>query len=88
MYTKQATILTLSHEKQYLRFSHIEFLRNLLTPIFDSSSSDGGAFKNLDHQNLSQTVRAEFTKWRIYGTIRDHIQEFYKGEMKKSLNLL
>ena len=24
----------------------------------------------------------------IYGTIRDHIQEFYKGEMKKSLNLL
>ena len=24
----------------------------------------------------------------IYGTIRDHIQEFYKGEMQKSLNLL
>ena len=28
------------------------------------------------------------TRHIIYGTIRDHIQGFYKGEMKKSLNLL
>ena len=24
----------------------------------------------------------------IYGKIRDHIQEFYKGETQKSMNLL
>ena len=32
--------------------------------------------------------RFDYTGRAIYGTIRDHIQEFYKGEMKKSLNLL
>ena len=43
--------------------------------------------KNYSHL-LARVTKVLLGSKTIYGTIRDHIQEFYKGEMKKSLNLL